>query len=99
MTRLLFLMVSACLLSAQIKDIDGWSPTKWGMSCEEAGAAIGNPAAKLPLVVHPRYQALENISEIDVAGMPMRLSLSFTLENPQLRAADLSIDHPNGTGT
>ena len=99
MTRLLFLMISACLLSGQVKDIDGWASTKWGMSVEEVRAAVGNRAAKAPLAIDPRFQSFENVADIDVAGIPMQLSLSFTLEKPQLFEAYLSLHHPNGTGT
>jgi hypothetical protein len=70
------LLLSITSLSGQVKDIDGWEPTKWGMSLKQTREALAGRAEDVALEQFPHIKL--RIPEIVVGGIPLSVNFEFT---------------------
>jgi hypothetical protein len=69
-------LLSITSLSAQVKDIEGWEPTKWDMSLEQTREALAGRAQDVALVQSPHIKL--QIPKIEANGIPLSVNFEFT---------------------
>jgi hypothetical protein len=81
------LLTLPALLNAQVKDIDGWGPTKWGMSVKQASEALGGNAEKMPR--GSRGQELLRIPNIEIEHFELEVEFEFSVDPSELRSVSM----------
>ena len=97
MTTALLLSLPA-LLAAQVKDIDGWEPTKWGMSVEQARDALGGRAAETTPEKDVGLIRRLRIPKFEVSQIPLEIWFEFSPDTSELRSVQMTVQDGVGRG-
>lgn len=91
MKHLLFLTLAVVAIAQDVPDATGWSTTKWGMTVEEAKAAL--PGSRPPAQIDKDYGLLIRLeaSPVNVGAYPARANLEFQPNRDYLSAVSLKI--------